>query len=78
MLKRAAALVSSGVQFITLLALDDQGAPGFSQPLASKFAALGIPCFACTPEVFPDLMAATIERRNIVQWAAERSIVVAH
>jgi Mg-chelatase subunit ChlD len=78
MLKRAAALVSSGVQFITLLALDDQGAPGFSQALASKFAALGIPCFACTPEVFPDLMAATIERRNIAQWAAERSIVVAH
>src|SRR5262245_19150850 len=29
MLKRAATLVSSGVQFITLLALDDNGAPGF-------------------------------------------------
>jgi Mg-chelatase subunit ChlD len=77
MLKRAATLVSSGVQLITLLALDDKGAAGFNQQLASKLAAFGVPCFACSPDVFPDLMAATIERRNIVQWAAERSIVVA-
>jgi len=77
MLKRAAALVSSGVQLITLLALDDEGAPGFNQRLASKLAAIGVPCFACSPDVFPDLMAATIERRNIIQWAAEQSIVVA-
>ena len=77
MLKRAAALVSSGVQLITLLALDDRGAPGFNQQLAGKLAALDVPCFACSPDVFPDLMAAAIERRNIIQWAAERSIVVA-
>ena len=77
MLKRAATLVSSGVQLITLLALDDKGAPGFDQRLASKLAAFGVPCFACSPDVFPDLMAAAIERRNIIQWAAERSIVVA-
>jgi uncharacterized protein with von Willebrand factor type A (vWA) domain len=77
MLKRAATLVSSGVQLITLLALDDKGAPGFDQRLAGKLAAFGIPSFACCPDVFPDLMAAAIERRNINQWAAERSIVVA-
>jgi len=77
MLKRAATLVSSGVQLITLLALDDKGAAGFNQHLAGKLAAFGVPCFACSPDVFPDLMAATIERRNIVQWASERSIVVA-
>jgi hypothetical protein len=77
MLKRAAALVSSGVQMITLLALDDKGAPGFDQRLAGRLAAFGVPCFACSPDVFPDLMAAAIERRNINQWAAERRIVVA-
>jgi hypothetical protein len=57
MLKRAAALVSSGVQLITLLALDDEGAPGFNQRLAGKMAALGVPSFACSPDVFPDFMA---------------------
>jgi Mg-chelatase subunit ChlD len=77
MLKRVATLVSSGVQLITLLALDDKGAPGFNQHLASSLATLGVPSFACSPDMFPDLMAATIERRDIVQWAADRSIVVA-
>jgi len=57
--------------------LDDKGAPVFNQQLAGKLAAFGVPCFACSPDVFPDLMAATIERRNIIQWAAEQSIVVA-
>jgi Mg-chelatase subunit ChlD len=78
LLKRAASVVSSGVQMITLLALDDRGAPGFDQQLASSFASLGIPSFACTPELFPNLMAATIARRDINQWASEQKIVVAH
>src|SRR5215510_12232889 len=77
LLKRVATLVTSGVQLITLLALDDKGAPGFNQQIAGKLAAFNVPCFACSPDVFPDLMAAAIERRNIIQWAAERSIVVA-
>src|SRR5687767_106076 len=78
LLKRAASIVASGIQLITLLALDDRGAPGFDHQLAGNFAGLGIPCFACTPDLFPDLMAATIERRDITQWAAEQRIVVAH
>jgi Mg-chelatase subunit ChlD len=78
LVKRAAAMVGAGIQVITLLALDDKGAPGFNQQLASCFSAIGIPCFACTPDLFPDLMAAAIERRNITQWAADQSIVVAH
>jgi Mg-chelatase subunit ChlD len=78
LLKRAASIVASGVQMVTLLALDDRGAPGFDQQLASSFASLGIPSFACTPDQFPDLMAATISRHDITQWAAEQNIVVAH
>lgn len=78
LVKRAASIVASGVQLVTLLALDDRGAPSFDQQLASSFASLGIPSFACTPDQFPDLMAATIARRDITQWAAEQKIVVAH
>jgi Mg-chelatase subunit ChlD len=75
MLKRAASLVSAGVQFIALLALNDDGAPGYDHSVASAFAGFGIPSFACTPDLFPELMAAAINRQDIAQWAATRAIV---
>lgn len=74
MLKRAATLVASGVQMIGLLALNDEGAPMFDQHHAAAFAALGIPAFACTPDLFPDLMAAAIQRQDIARWAAMQRI----
>ena len=78
MLARAAALVRSGVTMIALLALSDSGAPSFDAGHAAALAEIGVPAFACTPDAFPDLMAAAIERRDIGQWAAERGIVTAH
>lgn len=77
MLKRAAALVGSGVQMIALLALSDGGAPGFDHGVAAALSAMGVPSFACTPDQFPDLMAAAINRQDIGQWAAARGIVAA-
>jgi len=77
MLKRAASLVSAGVQFIALLALNDDGAPGYDHNVAAAFAGFGIPSFACTPDLFPELMAAAINRQDIAQWAAAREIVTA-
>ena len=73
MLQRAAALVNSGVQVIALLALNDQGAPGHDANNAQAFAAMGIPSFACTPDLFPDLMAAAIERRDLQAWAGQNT-----
>lgn len=70
MLKRVGALVNAGVQMITLLALSDDGAPYFDHSHAAKFASLGIPAFACTPDKFADLMAAAIRRQDIGQWVA--------
>jgi Mg-chelatase subunit ChlD len=75
MLKRAAALAGAGVQFIALLALNDDGAPGYDHGVAAAFAGFGIPSFACTPDLFPELMAAAINRQDITQWAAAREIV---
>ena len=75
MLKRAAAMIASGVQFIVLLALDDQGAPSYDKHNAAKLVAMGAPCFACTPDLFPDLMAAAIKRQSLEQWAAKAGIV---
>lgn len=73
LMKRAAALVASGVQFITLLALSDEGAPSFNAPLAAELATLGVPAFACTPDQFPELMAAAIQRSDLRDWVATRS-----
>jgi hypothetical protein len=75
MLKRAAALVQSGVNVVCLLALSDQGAPAYDTNHASQFAALGIPTFACTPDLFPDMMATAIQRRDVNAWAARQEIV---
>ena len=59
---------------IVLLALSDRGAPSFDHRLAARLAALGAPAFACTPDHFPELMAAAIERRDIGAWAAEQGL----
>jgi Mg-chelatase subunit ChlD len=75
LLRRAMELVDSGVQFITLLALSDEGAPAYDHALAAKLAALGVPSFACTPDAFPGLMAAAIRRDDISSWAAAQGIV---
>ena len=77
LLKRVAALVSSGVQLVCLLALNDQGAPIYDERRAAALAALGVPAFACTPDLFPDLLAAAIQRRDLTLWAARQDIVAA-
>jgi Mg-chelatase subunit ChlD len=65
MLRRVSAMTSSGVQVIVLLALSDDGAPDFDRDNAAALAALGVPAFACTPDLFPELMSAAIERRDL-------------
>jgi Mg-chelatase subunit ChlD len=77
MLKRAAALVQSGVKVVCLLALSDQGAPSYDGHNAARFAALGIPSFACTPDLFPDLMATAIQRGDLAAWAARHDLTAA-
>lgn len=65
MLKRVAAMKDSGVQFVTLLALSDEGTPAYDREHAAALGALGVPAFACTPDLFPDVMAAAIEKRPL-------------
>ncbi|MEU2464949.1 VWA domain-containing protein [Mesorhizobium sp. B2-3-3] len=65
MVERAAAMKASGVQFVTLLALSDEGAPSYDREHAAALAALGAPAFACTPDHFPEVMAAAIGHRPL-------------
>jgi Mg-chelatase subunit ChlD len=69
MLRRIADMTAAGTQVIALLALSDDGAPAYDHDNAAALADLGVPAFACTPDSFPELMAAAIERRDIKQWA---------
>ena len=59
---------------MALLALSDQGSPAFDHANEAALAELGIPAFACTPDLFPDLMAAAISRQDLGQWASLRGI----
>jgi hypothetical protein len=75
MFRRAGAIALSGAQMIALLALSDDGAPAYDHNVAEGYAALGIPSFACTPDLFPDLLAAAIGRKDIAHWTAKHDIV---
>lgn len=76
MRKRASELVASGVQVIVLLALNDDGAPMYDHRNAQFFSDLGIPVFACTPDKFPELMAAAISKQDISLWAAKEDLAL--
>lgn len=71
---RLARLARAGVNLICLLALTDTGRPAYDAGLASEVAALGAPVFACTPDQFPDLMAAALRRQDLQAWAATADI----
>jgi Mg-chelatase subunit ChlD len=75
LLRRTAELKASGVTMICLLALSDAGTPCYNETLAAQMTALGAPAFACTPDLFPELMAAAIQKSDIAAWAARHDIV---
>jgi Mg-chelatase subunit ChlD len=77
MVRRLAGLSAGGVKVITLLALNDKGAPRFNRDMAEQLADLGIPSFACTPALFPDLMSAVLEDRDLRYWASVHGVVTA-
>jgi VWA domain containing CoxE-like protein. len=74
MIARIERLKTSGVNVIVLLALSDEGRPSYSEPTAHALAAMDVPVFACTPDQFPDLMAAALRREDIANWAAQQDI----
>lgn len=77
LVRRAARLKQGGVKVVVLLALSDQGAPRFNRAVAQNLADVGIPAFACTPELFPELMGAVLSDHDIRQWAVGQGIGVA-
>jgi Mg-chelatase subunit ChlD len=74
LLARAASLIGSGVRFVTLLALSDTGRPAYDHALADQLVALGAPAFACTPDLFAELMATALSGRDLQSWAAAHDL----
>jgi hypothetical protein len=76
MRQRMTELVQAGVTFIVLLALHDDGTPSYERGNAQFLAQLGVAVFACTPDLFPDLMAAALTRQSLSEWAGKNNIVL--
>ncbi|OLT28599.1 hypothetical protein BJF83_15175 [Nocardiopsis sp. CNR-923] len=68
MLRRVAAVKAAGTQVVVLLALSDEGAPFYDRENAAALAAMDVPAFACTPDAFPELMAAAIQGQPLTAW----------
>lgn len=76
MRRRAVELVSAGVQLVVLLALSDDGSPSYDHRNAQFLADIGVPVFACTPDKFPDLMAAALTKQDVGLWAAKEELIL--
>jgi Mg-chelatase subunit ChlD len=74
LLERVKALHLSGVAIVVLLALSDEGAPAYDRAMAAALAELGVPAFACTPDAFPDMLAAALEGRDVGRWANDHGL----
>ncbi|GAA3580070.1 VWA domain-containing protein [Amycolatopsis ultiminotia] len=70
LLRRVAELTGAGVQVVALLALSDSGAPFYDHENAAALGELGVPAFACTPDLFPDLLAAALRQEDLRRWSA--------
>jgi len=71
LVRRMGEMVENGVKAICLLALSDNGAPSYDEALARKLAALGIPCFACTPAMLPELIEAALRGGDLKKFATK-------
>lgn len=75
MLQQAKKIQKKGVNFISLLALSDEGAPMYDKQVAAHYASMKIPVFACTPDLFPSMMAAALKKEDMYLWMSKNDIV---
>ena len=71
LLRRLEDLKGSGVTVICLLALSDRGRPYYDAQMAQKAAGLGIPCFACNPQMLPQLLERVLKGQDLREFQKE-------
>ncbi len=70
LIRRMEEMVASGVRAICLLALSDSGIPSYDEAVAKKLAAVGVPCFGCTPQRLPELLEGALRGADLKSLAA--------
>lgn len=75
MLRRMKEMRESGVKVIALLALSDKGVPSYDESNARRLAAMGIPCFGCTPERLPELLEDALMGKDLSGWTGKNKQV---
>ena len=71
LVRRLEEMAASGVRAMCLLALSDSGVPSYDENLAKKLACVGVPCFACTPSLLPQMLEAALKGRDLSAVAAK-------
>lgn len=70
-LRRMQEIKESGVTVVCLLALADGGKPYYDAQMAQKIAAMKIPCFACNPQMLPQLLERALKGQDLQQFQKE-------
>lgn len=71
LLQRLKELKESGVTAVCLLAIADGGKPYYDAQMAERVSALGIPCFACNPEMLPALLERAFKGQDLEAFKKE-------
>ncbi|MCI8837231.1 MAG: VWA domain-containing protein [Hungatella sp.] len=69
--RRLSRLKEDGVTAVCLLAIADGGKPYYDAQMAGKIAAMGIPCFACSPQKLPELLERAFKGQDLSALAGE-------
>ena len=73
MLGHIARIQADGIRVVVLLTLSDDGLPFYNHDVAASLGDMGVPAFGCTPDAFPDLIAAAIQGEDLGRWAEQRA-----
>ncbi|MCI8386881.1 MAG: VWA domain-containing protein [Clostridiales bacterium] len=71
LLRRVEEMKASGVTVVCLLALADGGRPYYDAQMAGKISSMGIPCFACNPQMLPELLGRALRGQDLNEFQKE-------
>ncbi|MCM1187291.1 MAG: VWA domain-containing protein [Lachnoclostridium sp.] len=69
--RRLEEMKESGVTVVCLLALADGGRPYYDANMAQSIASMGIPCFACNPQMLPALLERALKGQDLQEFQKE-------
>lgn len=71
LLRRLEDMKESGVTVVCLLALAEGGRPYYDAGMAQRIAGMGIPCFACNPQMLPSLLERALRGQDLQAFQKE-------